>query len=172
MLSVTEVDVLRATQSDAAAVAALNNFVQDLHVDAEPYDFRPADPAEVGAFFELILAAPNHVVLLATSAAVPVGYLWLEDQQRPANPFKNLTRVLALNHISVDPKFRRLGVGRALYRAAEREARDRGVHRLVMDHWTFNHDAAAFFGSLGFESFNVRMRKDLRDNEVVGVLRG
>jgi hypothetical protein len=30
-----------------------------------------------------------------------------------------------------------------------------------MDHWTFNEDAAAFFGSLGFENYNIRMRKDL-----------
>lgn len=100
-------------------------------------------------------------MLLATADGSPVGYLWLEDQSRPASPFKNPTHVLSLNHISVDPQFRRLGVGRSLYRAAEREAEERGVNRLEMDHWTFNEDAAAFFGSLGFESFNIRMRKQL-----------
>ena len=66
-----------------------------------------------------------------------------------------------LNHISVDPRFRRRGVGRSLYSAAEAEARSRDIEQLAMDHWTFNVDAAAFFGSLGFESFNVRMRKSL-----------
>ena len=32
-----------------------------------------------------------------------------------------------------------------------------------MDHWAFNAEAAAFFGSLGFEGFNIRMRKQLPD---------
>lgn len=156
-----EVDVRHARQSDAEALAALNNYVHDLHVEAEPSDFRLTDPSEVRTFFESILSAPNHVVLLATADDSPVGYLWVEDQARPANPFKNPTQVLSLNHISVNPQFRRAGVGRALYLAAEREAQQRGVNRLVMDHWTFNEDAAAFFGNLGFESFNIRMRKDL-----------
>jgi ribosomal protein S18 acetylase RimI-like enzyme len=158
---VTHVEVRHARQSDASAVSALNNYVHDLHVEAEPYDFRATDPSEVRTFFEFIINAPNHVVLLATADDAPAGYLWVEDKARPATPFKNPTRVLSLNHISVEPQFRRLGVGRALYQAAERKAHELGVTRLVMDHWAFNEDAAAFFGSLGFQSFNIRMRKDL-----------
>ena len=158
---VTVVEVRRARRSDASAVAALNDYVHDLHVEAEPYDFRQTDPSEVRRFFEFILNAPDHVVLLAAADDAPVGYLWLEDQARPKGPFKNPTRVLSLNHIAVEPQFRRLGVGRALYLAAEREAQQLGVSRLVMDHWAFNEDAAAFFRSLGFENYNIRMRKDL-----------
>lgn len=159
-----EIEVRRAQRADASAIAQLNNYVHDLHVEAEPYDFRETDPSEIRMFFELIIDAPNHVVLLAMRGGDPAGYLWIEDQARSASPFKNATRVLSLNHISVDPGFRRLGVGRALYSAAEREAQRLGVHRLVMDHWTFNEEAAAFFASLGFESFNIRMRKDLAAN--------
>ncbi len=47
------------------------------------------------------------------------------------------------------------GVGRSLYAAAESTARSRGIERLVMDHWTFNVEAAEFF--------NIRMRKQLPD---------
>jgi ribosomal protein S18 acetylase RimI-like enzyme len=155
--------VEQAGPSDAPALAALNAVVHDLHVAAEPYDFRPTVPHEVQAFFEFILGAGSHVVFLATAGEVPVGYLWVEDQARGSNTFKNATRVLHLNHISVNPSFRRQGVGRSLYSAAEAEARVRGIDRLAMDHWTFNSEAAAFFGSLGFESFNVRMRKQLPD---------
>ncbi len=157
----SEIQVREATPSEAAALAALNDHVHGLHVAAEPYDFRPTEPSEVRAFFGLLLASESHVVFLATSAEVPAGYLWVEDQLRRASPFKNETHVLHLNHIAVDPAFRRRGVGRALYAAAETEARRRGIDRLAMDHWTFNTDAAAFFGSLGFEGFNVRMRKRL-----------
>lgn len=159
----SEIEVRQATQSDAAVVASLNDHVHDLHVAAEPYDFRPTEPTEVQAFFSFILGATSHIVLLASAGKTPVGYLWMEDQARPANPFKNSTHVLSLNHISVDQLFRRRGVGRSLYAAAEAEARRRGIERLVMDHWTFNADAAAFFGSLGFESFNIRMRRQVPD---------
>ena len=158
-----ELPVRLAEPADAASVAMLNGHVHELHVTAEPYDFRATDFGEVQRFFASILSAPNHVLLLAEVDDEPVGYLWLEDQARPSSPFKNPTHVLSLNHISVAPGHRRLGVGRTLYRAAEAEARSRGIDRLVMDHWTFNAEAAAFFASLGFESFNIRMRKQLRD---------
>lgn len=159
----SEILVHSATPADAVHVARLNGYVHELHVAAEPYDFRPTNLAEVEAFFTFILNAPNHLVLLAEMGDQSVGYLWLEDQARPMSPFKNATRVLSLNHISVDPGHRRTGVGRALYTAAEVEARSRGIDRLVMDHWTFNSEAAAFFGTLGFESFNIRMRKHLQE---------
>lgn len=156
---VGELIVRKATRQDAAVVGGLNNHVHDLHVAAEPYDFRPTLDSEVEAFFAFILTADNHVVLLGSIEGVAVGYLWAEDQARSASPFKNATRAVSLNHISVDPAYRRRGVGRALYSEAEAEARRRGIDRVVMDHWTFNTDAAAFFESLGFESFNIRMRK-------------
>lgn len=155
------VEVRHAERADAEAVAVLNAYVHELHVDAEPDEFRPTDLSEVRTFFEFIIGAPSHVVLVATAEERPVGYLWVEEHIRPANPFKNATHVLSLNHIAVDPEFRRRGVGRDLYAAAEAEARHRGIERIVMDHWTFNVDAAAFFGSLGFERFNVRMRKEV-----------
>ena len=158
-----EIRVRQATQSDAAVVAVLNGHVHELHVAAEPDDFRRTELSEVQAFFALILSAADHVVLLAVAGEVPVGYVWLDDQRRPRSPFKNATHVLSLNHIAVEPSSRRRGVGRSLYLAAEAEARRRGIDRITMDHWTFNTEAAAFFGSLGFESFNIRMRKQLGD---------
>jgi hypothetical protein len=74
---VTAVEVRHARQSDASAIAELNNYVHDLHVEAEPYDFRRTDPSEVRTFFEFIISAPSHVVLHAAADDTPVGYLWL-----------------------------------------------------------------------------------------------
>jgi diamine N-acetyltransferase len=159
MAPVGDVTVRKATRQDAGVIGGLNNHVHELHVTAEPYDFRPTSDSAVEAFFASVLGADDHVVLLASIDDVAVGYLWAEEQARSASPFKNATRAMSLNHIAVDPMCRRRGFGRALYREAEAEARRRGIDRLVMDHWTFNTAAAAFFGSLGFESFNIRMRK-------------
>ena len=60
-----DVCVRQATRSDAVVVAALNDHVHELHVAAEPYDFRPTERAEVAEFFAFILDSQNHMVLLA-----------------------------------------------------------------------------------------------------------
>ncbi len=39
--------------------------------------------------------------------------------------------------------------------------REHGVMQITLNIWSFNHDAQRFFQSIGFEPFNVIMRKDL-----------
>lgn len=45
--------------------------------------------------------------------------------------------------------------------AVEDEARNRGITRLALDHWSFNEEAETFFRGLGFEPYNVRMRRSV-----------
>jgi ribosomal protein S18 acetylase RimI-like enzyme len=70
-------------------------------------------------------------------------------------------RSLYIHHIAVDPEWRQMGIGRALVLGVEEEAAKRRIERVALDHWIFNKDAQAFFGSMGYEAFNVRMRKNL-----------
>lgn len=142
------------------AVAKLNRHVHDLHVAAEPADFHVTEAVEVEAFFAMVLSNPMHLVFVA-EASEPVGYIWADEMHRPRNAFTNERHLAYVHHVAVDATHRRAGVGSSLLRAVESEARARGLADIALDHWSFNSEASAFFSSLGFESYNVRMRRSL-----------
>jgi ribosomal protein S18 acetylase RimI-like enzyme len=149
-----------AELTDVGLVSQLNQHVQRIHVAAEPDDFCPILPKQAEPFFSDLLSSPTNLILIAESEK-GFGYVWAQDLQRGATPLTKSVRILYIHHIAVDPERRQMGVGRALLLAVEEEAAKRHIERVALDHWTFNKDAQAFFGSMGYEVFNVRMRKTL-----------
>ncbi|WP_158004022.1 GNAT family N-acetyltransferase [Methylobacterium indicum] len=151
-----------AVAEDVSDLAILNRLVQEAHVRAEPAYFR-ADyrHEQVEGFFRRLLLAENFTVLLAKISDISIGYLWFETQVRPDNIFKFSLRRIYIHHIAVSEGAQRKGVGVALVRAVEAEAEARGIAHVAVDTWSFNANAQAFFQRLGFEPFNIAMRKVL-----------
>ncbi|MDP8932077.1 MAG: GNAT family N-acetyltransferase [Actinomycetota bacterium] len=154
--------VRAALEEDTHSVARLNQHVQRLHVEEEPDDFRPATLEETEPFFARLINDEDQVVLVADLEGEPVGYLWARELSRPENPFTKPARTLYVHHVVVHPDHRRCGIGRALFDFVEQEARERGVTRLGLDFWSFNDSAAHFFRSLGFETYTIRMRRNVQ----------
>lgn len=100
-----------------------------------------------------------HYVLVAEMGSRPVGYLAAQVQRRRANAFSEGHDRLYVHQVSVDPQFRRRGVGRALFAEIERTARSESLTEVALDTWAFNQGAQRFFEALGFSVFNVRMWK-------------
>ena len=151
-----------ATMDDAVTIAHLNQHVHVDHAQAEPDDFVALDPADAVEFFASLLEDRANVLLLSEDAdGQAVGYVWAHDQQRPGNPFTKPARTMYIHHVAVAPGARGQGIGKSLVTAVEAEARDRGISRIALDHWTFNETARNFFFSLGFKPYNTRMRRRL-----------
>lgn len=150
-----------ATTDDLESLVSLNEEVQRLHVRIEPTLFRSDfDAVEVAAFFKGVLSDPNSTVLLAEQGSM-LGYIWTEHQRRPATPFSPKRERVYLHHISVAEAARRKGVGSALLKAAEREAAQVGVSRIVLEAWASNHSAVEFFTEAGYSAFNLVMARNL-----------
>ena len=143
-------------------VAALNEVVQKLHVEAEPGHFRAhADRAEVEAFFANLMRTPKTFIFIAELSRRAVGYLWSELQERPATPFTHAQKRLYIHHVAVKAEARGSGVGTALLQASEQEARALGVSEAAVGAWAFNVGAQRFFEASDFTPVSVVMRKRL-----------
>ncbi|WP_421735170.1 GNAT family N-acetyltransferase [Cellulomonas sp.] len=151
----------RATTDDAGIIAALNEHVQRLHVEAVPAQFVTVDRAVAETFFSAQLADEGNIVWIAEVGGQPVGYLYAVEAHRGVNPFTTEQHTLYIHHLAVDPAVRRRGVGSAMIAAAETYARDRGLSGLRLDSWLFNAEAHAFFRGLGFEPVITRFARDL-----------
>ncbi len=56
---------------------------------------------------------------------------------------------------------RRRGVATELLRLVERYAAAEGVGEIALDSWAANAGAIRFFESLGFQPFNIALRKSI-----------
>ncbi len=139
----------RATPEDAATVAALNAHVQGWHAAHYPEAFFAApDPAALTAHFAARLAEPGVTCFLAGEPAL--GYALCSQQERGLSVFSPPVRRLMVDHIAVAPAARRQGVGAALLQAARDLARGIGADEILLDTWTENAEAHAFFRAQGF----------------------
>lgn len=153
---VEEVGVRRAVPGDARVLADLNVHVQRLHADAHPDQFSPEDHSAVQAFFDTALAGGPALAWIAELAEEPIGYLYAVEAHRDANPFTTEQHTLHVHHLAAAPTARRCGVGSSLLRTATEHARDAGLDGLLLDSWTFNAEAHAFFRRFGFEPMQTR----------------
>lgn len=146
--------------SDVAAIARLILEVQALHVRHEPTIFREPASAEVEAWVKERLAEGWRATLAEVGGEI-VGYVLVELSDRPAGTFTHASHVAYVHQIGVDDGHRGRGVGRVVLEAACDDAADSGATRVGLDTWSFNDAARAFFRSQGFETSNVRLRREL-----------
>lgn len=148
-----------AGAADLDALAALHVQVQALHAQALPQEFNAPDAEAAREFFERQLYEPGVLALLAEEdGRVPVGYLFAREFHRDPNPFTVELHVLYVDQMGVAPNARRTGVGRALMAAAEAEARNRSLHGIRLNTWTFNGSAHRFFERAGFYPYSMNMQ--------------
>ncbi len=136
-----EISIHRAAIEDAAAILKLNEAFDDVRATAAHIE-RCAD-------FE--------TPFIATTEGRVVGFACLRLLPSICDevPYAELTELI------VDPQCRRQGVGRALVRHIESEARAKGAARIsLMCSW-LNTDAHNFYHTLGYRLYTINMQRSL-----------
>ena len=132
--------IRRATLADLDLVAPLFDAYRRF------YRFSP-DAALARTFLEARLQRNESVVFLATAPDdSALGF----TQLYPSFSSGAAARIFVLNDLFVAPTARRLGVGRALLRAAASFGRAEGAVRLTLSTELTNHDAQALYESEGW----------------------
>jgi ribosomal protein S18 acetylase RimI-like enzyme len=141
--------VRRATTKDAALIATLIADVQALHAAALPRFFKPADKISYAADAAEVLANPERLIFIAYVADEPAGFIHAQMIHQAETSLICAQHTLYIHTISVRPNYRRRGVGSALMAAVRAAGKSMRIERLVLDVWTFNEAARAFFRRQG-----------------------
>ena len=139
-----------ATSDDVATIAQLNVAIHDLHCQLAPDYFRAASPPAAAAELKELLADMDSRALIAWEEDVPVGYCVLKIVQREPNAWSAGFRRILVDALSVEPQWRRRGVGTRLMEAAFAFAREQGIRELMLEYWSNNAPAREFYKSMGF----------------------
>lgn len=140
-----------------AASPADFNRVTDLLEELGRTPVTPDTRVATRTLYEAQVADPDAAHLVAEDGGAIVGFCSLHYRGR----LNNVTQQAWIPDLIVDPGARGRGVGRALLEEAERRARGRGCHDLMLESGAERTDAHRLYGSFGMDSLGMFFRKVL-----------
>ena len=148
--------IRNAIAGDEELLARLDAFVQDVHLERRPTDFKPTTFSELVAWYRSLLETSTARAWIAEQENVPVGYVLAVIYRRTDNPFSPSRQWWEIDQIAVDPRFRRRGIGRALILKAIAEAKILGTPNIEATSWAFNQETHEMLRDVGFVPKTVR----------------
>ncbi|MBS11918.1 MAG: hypothetical protein CME19_10005 [Gemmatimonadetes bacterium] len=152
-----QVNIRIEESNDLDVIVPLNAAVQNEHHDRRSDWFKPFDPDAVRRSLEKMLAAGGAQILVAWVGETPAGYLLLIERIRWENALRSADRSLEIDQMSVEPQFRRHGIGRALVDRAKEIAKEESFDRIRLTVWFDNTGTRSFYESIGFKTFREFM---------------
>jgi diamine N-acetyltransferase len=150
-------DVRLATVGDVELIARLNESIQQFHCELVPEYFRPASTHAVVAALRELLAEHDTFCFVAWIDEKPVGYCLFKVVERDASAWATGSRRLHIDQLSVDSNWRRRGVGTLIMKTTNEFALEHNINEVVLDYWSRNSIARAFYKSLGFMPHTERV---------------
>jgi GNAT superfamily N-acetyltransferase len=163
--NVSSVHVRVAGSRDLAAVVALRIALLREHPEHPIYGRLRADvEARARVLFASQLRSPAEAIFLAEQGTEAVGVLRCVESM--GSPLMEPARYAYVSSAYVRPESRRHGVLRALLGAAERWARERGLHQMRLHNVAGSANAEAAWSALGFGVVEqVRLRDFSTESE-------
>ena len=161
----TEIIVRRATTADAPEIVRLTLEVHALHVAGRPDLFKPGGVEGVPQVITRMSDA-SQFYWVATLDERVIGYAYARRVDEPESLWRYPARILVLDQMGVDARYRSRGIGQQLWIAVRDTATAERVDRVILNVWAFNGDARRFYERLGFTSFHERMALEVSGPEV------
>ena len=156
------VRVRSATSDDLPELESLFRELVQVHASGAPEATRiSSDPTAYTQYLSNAITGAQDFVLVAEVAERTCGFVHVV--MKDAKNFPNVVarRFAYMAELAVAPAYRRRGVATELVSEAERRARSERATKMELGVWTFNAGALAFYEGAGYDTFNVRMWKDL-----------
>lgn len=171
-MSRVNVRVRPATHDD---ISALVTLVQTIDTSSGLFSGKPLHDPSTGHLherFDEILESERTLLLATDEAGAVVGMLAARDDEVGAI---ELTPVLHVTHLMVEPQHRRRGIGRALLAAAVVLADERGIEHVLSTAAAGSREGNRYLARIGFAPLVVHriaptsaLRRSLGMTDVAG----
>ena len=150
------------TPSDFDAFNSLMFELHNHHVSHRPDIFKKIEkPTDTTAWnFETFLNDENTLMLGAELNGEIVG-ICVVILRHPKNPVLVPRTNAYIDSICVGHKYRKRGIGTAIYKEATRRAKERGAESIELGVSDFNTSAISFYKSLGMTVQNYKMEQKI-----------
>jgi len=140
-----------ALEKDIPKIGELLLYIDKLHHDGRPDIFKIGRKYSDEELAEII-NNPQTPVLVATSENDEVtGYCFCIYQQYTDNSVLSDIKTLYIDDLCVDERYRGKHIGKSLYEAAVKLAKENNCYNLTLNVWSFNTSAIKFYESCGLK---------------------
>jgi len=150
-----------AKTEDVPGILSLLRQVGRVHHEGRPDIFR-SDAQKYGPSQVIaLLDTPCNPVFIAAEGDAVLGYCFCQVKSHFQDPVICDHTELYIDDLCVDQQHRGKGIGKALYEAACRYAKESGCSRISLNVWCCNETAMAFYRSLGMTPLKIAMEYSL-----------
>lgn len=142
--------IRRATDNDVSQIIPLLDDTAKIHAKIRPDIFKNKTIEEIrNNLEEMMTLDDNNIILVAEDKQVIKGIIICKIRNIENHINLKNARVLWVNEICVNQKYRRTGIGSALIEKAKEIAKENNCVRLELNCWELNENAIKFYKNLG-----------------------
>ena len=151
-------DIRKAANKDITAILNLLQQVNLIHHNGRP------DLFNVGTKYtkeqlENIICDNDRPILVADDNGVIKGYAFCIYQTHENETILTDIKTLYLDDLCVDEKYRGEHIGKKLYDAVLKLAKENGCYNMTLNAWCFNQRAVGFYEKCGMQQLKIYMEK-------------
>ena len=140
-----------AKPADVPAILELLRLVGGVHNSGRPDIFRLGAQKYSASQVINMLDDPENPIFIAAEGETVLGYAFCQAVTYEKDPVMADRTELYLDDLCVAADTQGKGVGKALYGAVRRYAKNRGCHSVTLNVWNFNKKAMGFYEKLGLK---------------------
>ena len=153
--------IRRAKEKDIAKIGGLLSQVDLVHHNGRPDIFKIGRKYSDEALKELLQDESSPILVAVDENDEVMGYCFCIYQQYVDYPVLTDIKTLYIDDLCVDEKQRGKHIGKELYEAAVKLAKENGCYNLTLNVWSCNPSAMRFYEACGLVPQKVCMEKIL-----------
>lgn len=153
--------IRKAIRKDIPRIGELLSQVDLVHYNGRPDIFKVGRKYSNSQIEKMLDDEDRPILVYADEQDAVLGYCFCVFQQRVNDSILTDIKTLYIDDLCVDEKQRGKHIGKELYLAAEKIAKENGCYNLTLNVWSCNPTAIKFYESIGLVPQKVGMEKIL-----------
>lgn len=145
--------IRKAQVADKKEINKLRAQVQSIHANARPDIFRKEFTSKLEKVLDNYYELENADALVYEKNEKICGFMLAKYIITQERPFKVSQKILQIDEIGVDEKYRHNGIGKELIDFAKNLKSEKGLDVINLDMWEFNQNALKFYEAMGFTTY-------------------
>ena len=153
--------IRRAEKKDIPKIGDHLTQVCMVHHKGRPDVFKVGRKYSDGELEEMLSDESRPILVCTDESDAVMGYCFCIYQRHTDSSVLTDIKTLYIDDLCVDEKLRGRHIGKELYRAALKLAKDTGCYNLTLNVWSCNESALGFYESLGLLPQKICMEQVL-----------
>lgn len=153
-------EIRPATVNDINRILDLLSQVLEIHAKLRPDLFMSGTTKYSKEDLETILNDTNKPTFVATIDNYVVGYAMCQIRIPTSNMYP--VKIFHLDDLCVDEKYRKQGIGKALYHKVVETAKENGCYEITLNAWPGNESALKFYEKMGLKTRSIFLEQIIK----------